>query len=443
MTKKGILLLSIMACMFILPSALNAQCKQFAKNTCKAGLDPYQHDGNYHAALLIEGEEAELYKTFYSDRNYRIGVCGAPNLQQIEFRVIDTRSGKVLYDNSLHDFGWKWDFKLDSSQQLKIMVKERRGGQLMVGLNYNTSYKASITLNTTFRNVLLNGSKLSLNVALGENQFFLARYEKNNGWRPGFVLDMGGQNFDLNIYTDGTKRGVIDYSDITAAIYTQSIIGKSYAFGFGAEVEKITLKPDIGDVIPGKEASNFFNLLGYINLDTYDNRFFPTVGTRFHTLYKFLNDQELNSNHFLRLEFEQAARLGNRFTLLPRAYGGISTADSSLRIYQFYLGGLNRTQRKGLLPFAGLDFMEKNGRNVFALGLDLQFNFWRSNYLVLRTNIGTTSWELEDILLFDNAFSGYGLTLGNMSLIGPIEFTLMHSNLRNDFLFYINIGYYF
>jgi len=123
MTKKGILLLSIMACMFILPSALNAQCKQFAKNTCKAGLDPYQHDGNYHAALLIEGEEAELYKTFYSDRNYRIGVCGAPNLQQIEFRVIDTRSGKVLYDNSLHDFGWKWDFKLDSSQQLKIMVK--------------------------------------------------------------------------------------------------------------------------------------------------------------------------------------------------------------------------------------------------------------------------------------------------------------------------------
>jgi hypothetical protein len=123
MTKKGILLISIAVCMLVLPTALNAQCKQFAKNTCKAGLDPYQHDGNYHAALLIEGEEAELYKTFYSDRNYRIGVCGAPNLLKIEFKVIDSRSGKVLYDNSLHDFEWKWDFKLDSSQQLKIMVK--------------------------------------------------------------------------------------------------------------------------------------------------------------------------------------------------------------------------------------------------------------------------------------------------------------------------------
>ena len=123
MTKKGILFLSIIASMLFLPTALNAQCKQFAKNTCKSGLDPYQHDGNYHAALLIEGEEAELYKTFYSDRNYRIGVCGAPNLATIGFKVIDTRNGKVLYDNSLNNFEWKWDFRLESSQQLKIMVE--------------------------------------------------------------------------------------------------------------------------------------------------------------------------------------------------------------------------------------------------------------------------------------------------------------------------------
>jgi len=123
MTKKGILFIFLLACMITLPMAMNAQCKQFAKNTCKAGLDPYQHDGNYHAALLIEGEEAELYKTFYSDREYRIGVCGANNLEAVEFKVVDTRDGKVLYDNSLNDYAWKWDFNLESSQQLKIMVK--------------------------------------------------------------------------------------------------------------------------------------------------------------------------------------------------------------------------------------------------------------------------------------------------------------------------------
>ncbi len=357
--------------------------------------------------------------------------------------AIDNLYSSLFFEKVTYELEPVNDEVLGPAVKLNITVTERIGGQLMVGLNYNTTYKASITLNTTFRNVLLNGTKLSLNLALGENQFFQSRYEKNNGWKPGFVVDLKGQNFDLNIYTDGIKSGVIDYSDIGAAIYTQSIIGKSYAFGFGAEVERITLRPDVGEVIPGKESGNFYNLLAYIDLDTYDNRFFPTAGTKFNALYKFIDDQELNYTHFLRLDFEQAARLSNRFTLLPRAYVGFTTADSSLRVYQFYLGGLNRTQRKGILPFAGLDFMEKSGRNAFVLGLDLQYNFWRSNYLVLRSNIGNTSWEPEDILLFTSAFTGFGLTLGNMSLIGPIEFTLMRSNMRDDFLFYINIGYYF
>ena len=84
MTKKGLFFISLFAFTLMLPVAIHGQCKQFAKKICKVGLDPYQHDGNYHAALLIEGEEAELYKTFYSDTDYRIGVCGASNLADIE-----------------------------------------------------------------------------------------------------------------------------------------------------------------------------------------------------------------------------------------------------------------------------------------------------------------------------------------------------------------------
>ncbi len=123
MIKKASLYVTLMAALFLAVPSLQAQCKQFAKNTCKSGLDPYQHDGNYHAALLVEGEVAELYKTFYSDRDYRIGVCGAPNLGNIEFQVLDTRNGKVLYNNKDHDYVWKWDFRLEASQQLKVMVK--------------------------------------------------------------------------------------------------------------------------------------------------------------------------------------------------------------------------------------------------------------------------------------------------------------------------------
>ncbi len=122
MTRKGILLLLLVVFIAGTSNSVNAQCKQFAKKTCKVGLSPYQHDGNYHAALLIQGEEAELYKTFYSETEYRIGVCGAGNLNAIEFKIIDS-NGKVLYNNKYQDYDWKWDFKLESSQQLKIVIK--------------------------------------------------------------------------------------------------------------------------------------------------------------------------------------------------------------------------------------------------------------------------------------------------------------------------------
>lgn len=124
MTKKGILILFLFVGMLSLPVALNAQCKQFAKNTCKPGLDPYQHDGNYDAAaLLVEGEEADMYRVLHADVNYRIGVCGSGNLSAIHFKIEDVKDNyKVLYDNSEHNFEWKWDVKLQSSRQLRIVV---------------------------------------------------------------------------------------------------------------------------------------------------------------------------------------------------------------------------------------------------------------------------------------------------------------------------------
>ncbi|MBE0678342.1 MAG: hypothetical protein IH592_06215 [Bacteroidales bacterium] len=106
----------------LVPGEAAAQCKGFAKSLCKKELGAYLHDGNYHAAVLVEGEEAELYKTFYSDLEYRLVICGADGMPPIEFTVMDA-TGKVLYSNKEGGLTNIWDFKLESSQQLKIVVK--------------------------------------------------------------------------------------------------------------------------------------------------------------------------------------------------------------------------------------------------------------------------------------------------------------------------------
>ncbi len=105
-----------------LPDKADGQCKGFARRICKLDLGSFIHDGNYHAAILTEGEEADLYKTFYAGQNYRIAICGSDVLPEIEFRILDNQRN-VLYNNRDNNYAGTWDFRLESSQQLLISLK--------------------------------------------------------------------------------------------------------------------------------------------------------------------------------------------------------------------------------------------------------------------------------------------------------------------------------
>ncbi|MBN1158051.1 MAG: hypothetical protein JXA61_01610 [Bacteroidales bacterium] len=120
--RKYLPIIITLASVLFLSQSVEAQCKGFAKKLCKLELAPYIHDGNYHAAILTEGEEAELYKTFYKGQKYRIVICGAEALPAIEFQIVDSYKN-VLFDNTDHDMASKWDFSLESSQQLKVVIK--------------------------------------------------------------------------------------------------------------------------------------------------------------------------------------------------------------------------------------------------------------------------------------------------------------------------------
>ena len=118
---------TIFALLLFTSAIVDAQCKAFAKRACLPLLgSSYTHDGNYHASVLVAGEEAELYKTFYSDMDYRVAICGEDNLQVIEFLVMDSNRN-ILYSSKDNNYSKTWDFKLQSSQQLKLVVKVAAG----------------------------------------------------------------------------------------------------------------------------------------------------------------------------------------------------------------------------------------------------------------------------------------------------------------------------
>ena len=126
--KKLSNIIFILIILFAFPLTGKSQCKHFAQQVCKKELAPYIHDGNYNAAILTEGESAEMYKTFYANQNYRIHICGSDALPDIHFQILDV-DRNVLYDNKKDDYTSSWDFKAQSSQQLIISLKVKNSNK--------------------------------------------------------------------------------------------------------------------------------------------------------------------------------------------------------------------------------------------------------------------------------------------------------------------------
>lgn len=121
LSMRTLTIIFILGVFLLNPFTSSAQCKNFAKKVCKLELSPYIHDGNFNAAILTEGEDAELFKTFYAGQEYRIAVCGSESITKVEFKVMDV-DRRVLYTNVSKNFSPVWDFKVESTQQLIISV---------------------------------------------------------------------------------------------------------------------------------------------------------------------------------------------------------------------------------------------------------------------------------------------------------------------------------
>jgi hypothetical protein len=111
----------LLATIFSSPDA-QAQCKTFIKNACLAQLNPYLHDGSYQAAMMSDGEEAEVYKTIFAGQRYRLMVCIDNTVPHVEFVVSDIRR-TFLFDSRKNGNVTIWDFKSDVSQQIKVTIR--------------------------------------------------------------------------------------------------------------------------------------------------------------------------------------------------------------------------------------------------------------------------------------------------------------------------------
>ncbi|OYT13601.1 MAG: hypothetical protein B6I19_04230, partial [Bacteroidetes bacterium 4572_114] len=356
-------------------------------------------------------------------------------------------------------FFQKIDYELeptgDGQANLIIKVKDADPGYVSAGVHYDNNYHGSILLNGTFRNVLGKRTKLLTDLVLGSNPRLRALYMLDNANKPGFGVKVDLYSFKFDDYDKDVKLNTFTFNNYGISAFANSSLKNSYSFRLGVEYQYFQFKQN---VIVDTLLENFKDFNSYGNLflqfgsDTRDKNYYPTKGVlaRFSLKYIIpLSDnwtQVLFSNAAVIYgRYDHNIKLSKRLVLRPGVFLGTTLKQSQSPPIQNYfaVGGLNPQHYiDNHVDFTGVKFIQSFGLHTAIARLKLQYNFFKEMYFIPRIDAGVNEMEFEEVFQLNNIMVGYGLTYGYNSFIGPIELTVMDSNISGPMLF-LNLGFWF
>ncbi|WP_282085610.1 patatin-like phospholipase family protein [Aquimarina algiphila] len=385
--------------------------------------------------------------TTYEKLNEGINNLSATgNFDRVSHRLVDTKEGK----------------------QLKLSVTESENKMLLrFALHYDDLYKTAALVNVTRKGLFFNNDVLSLDAALGDNirynldyhiykGFYLSpglKYSYNN-FKKAFDFDFIGQFGeipDLNINTID-----IDYTDFNVQAYVETPFRQTFSVGLGAEYKRLRIISETfgedENQIPRTvfDNSDYWSALGYIKLDTYDNKYFPKRGILFegdiHT-YLFSSDFTNSFDEFsiAKAKLGYATTLYKNLTLNFTAEAGTKIGNNAINSLDFLLGGFGAKTINNFIPFYGYDFLAITGQSFAKALITADYEILKNHHLNASANFANAGNKLFSTGRWfeDPEYSGYALGYGLDTFAGPIQVKYTYSPELDESLWFFSVGFWF
>ncbi len=346
---------------------------------------------------------------------------------RITYRLTDTVDGKKLW----------------------IRAKEKSTNLFRIGFRYDSRNDAAILLNTTIQNFWKFGSILAFDLKLGLNpmfdgQYFLRTIDRG---RIGFRGRVNYFRSLLDVFEGAERVSQLRVISYISDFQVGRIFAKKWTLSIGVRGEYVENKPRIAPVDTRGRKDKLATLYGLWRIDTFDRTVFPTRGVFLNAEIALADKRVISNRSFRRalVDFRAMIPLHRRVSFIINTFLGATTTKSDIPIhYLFMLGGMDT-------PFVylgdsnsilGLLIQERVGRNAQFLQLGTQFNLPGRKFIQLRWN-AVEVFERFKINFKENKFiTGFGVTAGIETRLGPVDFTLMSGN-RHRLLGYVNVGYKF
>lgn len=344
---------------------------------------------------------------------------------------------------------------------LNIYIMEKIQNRFNIGLNYNSWKGVSLLMNTTFNNVLGKSRRLSVDLKLAEYPYLGATYSYSRGWRFGFRLHFDAASFNFAQYYNDEKllygaklfRFDANINGLLSQSYSYSLGVRPEFFSFekrygSGRYQSISEGKDIALVEDG-EKEPLFNYYAQIRMDTHEKTLYPRRGISFFAELMYTTNNGFsydNKIDYLNtvIKLKKPFAITQNFTLIPSFYFSGSVTRLNETIYGNTFIGMNNLKSSIMnnhIPFVGLKENVAVDNNLYVGRFDLQWEFWKDNYIILAANVmgQTTGFKLPS----RDFETGIALTYAYRSPIGPIEISPMWSSLNHLASIFINIGFNF
>jgi NTE family protein len=365
---------------------------------------------------------------------------------------------------------------------LKLNVVERPNIQFRFSYSYDSENKGGIIANATFRNVILNSTRLIFETDLSSQPKILMDYFKYLGKEQNIALGISilyNKN-EFPFYDNTGVRTSIYKSDyLSGGFKVQSTNLKNSTCGVKLEWSNIVLKPKVGilsaranseyQITQFKYSSAVFGAFYCFN--NLNERYFPTRGmssnieltaslsadgefrgTDEEKNNEYNNLVEKNTIKGLEMDIVPIIPLSKKFVLLSKAKLKLSTLnDYAQNATEFdFIGGFS-PDIVNANEFYGAGIKEYYLANYFYARLGAQYEMFRNVYLQAHFNVLSTEFPvtfLNTEVVMGNMWGestrfGYAAIFGMKSAIGPIKLAVAKDHFRKGLKASLIIGFHF
>jgi NTE family protein len=331
------------------------------------------------------------------------------------------------------------------SDTLLLRTRGARSALFRLGLRYDTYDQAAVLLNGTFAHLGNELATGTIDMRLGEQKFLEVAYSYPIALGIGLRSELALKENLISSFREQRMTSRLDVRSAVADLSLGSWYSRTLLLSGGIRGEYAEISPSIAEV-NFLIVERLLAFYGLAQLDNLDRAFLPRQGMKLIAAMDGTLPSLSSRGSFLRWfgQLRGIVPFTPRLSASAALFAGQGTGAGLPAHYVISLGGL---RTPSILPydrlvrtsFTGLQQQELIGRQAHSLHCALQYEVTPSLYMAIQTTVGRADDDKEFRLAGQRYAAGIGLTTSYLSLLGPLEFTVMTGSVHH-LLAYVSIG---